>query len=81
MHWWDLNVNGKKFWKLTQDCFLTQHVHTPTRSGNIFDLVLSTEREGIVDEVKIDGCIANSNHNVITWRFHSGELAKRDKKN
>ena len=30
---------GYEFLSLVQDCFLVQHVHDPTRSNNVFDLV------------------------------------------
>ncbi len=34
---------GEKFWKVVDDCFLTQHVLWGTRDGNTLDLVLSSE--------------------------------------
>jgi len=45
---------AEPFLGLVQDCFLTQHVHVPTRIYNTLDLVLTLEC-GMVNEVKIIG--------------------------
>ena len=48
---WDLMQcisEGQKFFDLTLDCFLHQHVNEPTRGENILDLVLSS-CESMVD--------------------------------
>jgi len=42
LHWVDMDAlgkEGKEFVKLGNDCFLIQHVHSPTRGKNILVLV------------------------------------------
>ena len=36
--------DGKAFFMLVQDCFLTQHVSEPTRGNSILDLMLSNQK-------------------------------------
>lgn len=71
---------GEDFMDLVHDCFLHQHVMEPTRGDSILDLVLSSE-QGLVQEVKVDCPVANSDHNVITFViplqvYHKGTGSK-----
>ena len=61
------DVAGSKFLDLTRNCFLIQHVLKPTRYDNILDLVLSSE-EDMVEELFVLKHLANSDHNIITWK-------------
>ena len=45
-------AEGRRFMDLTQDLFLTQHVHNATRGENILDLVFFSE-PNIVDNIRI----------------------------
>ena len=64
----DSDSHGENFLNIVQDCFLIQHVLTPTRGNNILDLVLSTE-EGMVEDLNICGQLANSDHNMIMYKL------------
>jgi len=50
------------------NCFLDQHVQTPTRENNILDLVLTSEIE-IRDEINVAAPIDNCDHNVLIWKI------------
>ena len=68
---WDLRKSGnlgKEFLDLVDDCFLWQHVKVPTRGKNILDLVLSSE-ENMIEDLEVRGPVANSDHNLITFRL------------
>ena len=62
------NVRGTKFVKLIMDCFLEQHVHTPTRGNNILDLVLTNDLQPKGD-VFVMAPVDNSDHNVLVWEM------------
>jgi hypothetical protein len=62
---------ANKFMELIQDCFLHQHVFVPTRGGAILDLVLSTE-QNLVQELRVECPVANSDHNVIMFMVPAG---------
>ena len=59
---------GESFLNLVQDCFLFQHVLTPTRGNNILDLVLSSE-EGMVEDLQVCEHLANSDHNMTSFKL------------
>ena len=68
---WDClesDSEGESFLNLVQDCFLFQHVLTPTRGNNILDLVLSSE-EGMVEDLQVCEHLANSDHNMISFKL------------
>ena len=44
--------------------FLTQLVRELTRGSNILDL-LSVNREGLVGDVKVGGCLGQSDHEML----------------
>ena len=56
-------AEGARFLELTQDLFLTQHVHVETRGENILDLILSTE-PNMIDAVRVKDPF--SDHNIVT---------------
>ena len=58
-----------EFLDLINDCFLTQHVHLPTRGKNVLNLVLTSELT-MVEGLKINNPVANSAHNLLTWNFN-----------
>lgn len=71
--------DGNDFIEMINDCFLTQHVLEPTRGDSILDLVLSTE-SGLVEEIKIECPVSNSDHNVVTFRIAQGiDIKKKNK--
>jgi len=51
------------------DCYLDQHVHSPTRGNNILDLVLTSELEP-KGEVIVMAPVDNSDHNVLVWEMN-----------
>ena len=57
-----------QFLLLPQDCFLTQHVLEPTRGGNVFDLMLSSQNE-LVDNVKVHEHLGLSDHSQIPFNI------------
>jgi len=59
-------IAGTEFVKLVMDCFLEQHVHSPTRRNNILDLLLTNELEP-KDDVLVMAPVDNSDHNVFVW--------------
>jgi len=54
--------------KLVMDCFLEQHVHSPTGRNNISDLVFTNELEPKGD-VLVMAPVDNSDHNVLVWEM------------
>ena len=61
------DLSSQHFLKLVMNCFLDQHVHTPTRENNILDLVLTSELE-IRDEINVVAPI-DCDHNVLIWEI------------
>ena len=55
-----------QFYECVQDFFLYQHVHAPTRGGNILDLILSTE-QNMVENVEVVESLGSSDHNSIEF--------------
>ena len=64
------------FLLLTQDYILTQHVLEPTRSGNVLDLILSSQDE-LVDNVKVHEPLGSSDHNQIHFNIKTGNTYKK----
>ena len=62
----DSDLAGGSFFDLVQNCFLVQHVLTPTRGNNILYLVFSSE-DGMVTNICVQEHLANSDHNIITF--------------
>ena len=58
--------NGYNFLESVQDFFLYQHIHKPTRAGNILDLVLSTE-QNMIENITVNESFCTSDHNTIEF--------------
>ena len=56
----------EEFLDLVNDCYLAQHVNTPTRDSSVLDLVFSSEN-GMVENLHVKKHLGNSDHNIITW--------------
>jgi len=57
---------SRRFLECVEDDFLTQLVSEPTRGGASLDL-LFTNREGLVGNVVVGGCLGFSNHEMIEF--------------
>ena len=68
---WDklhADTRGEGFLQMTLDCFLQQHVQSPTRGNNILDLVLATEGTTIRNVVNC--CpLGSSDHNTVKFEL------------
>jgi len=65
-------VQSRKFLQSIDDNFLMQVVEEPTRKGALLDLVL-TNKEGLVEDVKVGGRLACSDHEMVEFRIlHAG---------
>jgi len=53
--------------KVIDDNFLMQVVEEPTRKGVLLDLVL-TNKEGLVEDVKVGGRLGCSDHEMVEFR-------------
>ncbi|KAJ7428451.1 hypothetical protein WISP_01229 [Willisornis vidua] len=67
---WELNTaekrQSRRFLKWIEDNFLLQLVNEPTRGGGLLDL-LFTNREGLVGDVVVRGCLGHSDHETIEF--------------
>ena len=61
-------VEYQQFMCLIQDNFLIQHVLEPTRGGRVLDLVLSSQKELVVN-VKIQEPLGSSDHNQLHFNI------------
>ena len=59
------SVEGVKFRDCVEDNFFTQYVNSPTRDGNILDLVLCNEPD-MIGNLEVIDRLANSDHNMIS---------------
>ena len=59
---------GKEFLDLVNDCYLIQHLNTPTRDSSVLDLVFSSE-DGMVENLHVKEHLGKSDHNKITWNI------------
>ena len=72
------NEKGRSFYEATSEKFMEQYVTEPTHtSGNILDLVLC-DKEEVVSEVKTDGRIGGSDHDLIMFKIR--EAAGNEKR-
>ena len=63
------NEKGRGFYEAINEQFMEQYVMEPTHtSGNVLDLVLC-DKEEVVSEVKTDGRIGGSDHDLITFKM------------
>ena len=71
-------MRTNNFFFLIQDSFRTQHVLEPTRGENVLDIVLSSQNE-LVDNVKIQEPLGNSEHNQIHFDINTKSESKNKK--
>jgi len=76
--WEDRTAMHLHSWKFVQsidDNFLMKVVEEPTRRGTLLDLVL-TNKEGLVEDVKVGGRLSCSDHEIVNFRIlHGGSRA------
>jgi len=65
------HTQSRRFMQSTDDNFLTQVVEKPVRRGVLPDLVL-TNRDGLVEDVKVGVSIACSDHKMVEFRIRYG---------
>jgi len=64
-------TQSRSFLQSIDDNFLMQVVKEPTRKGALLDLVL-TNKEGLVEDVKVGGRLGCSDHEIVEFRILSG---------
>ena len=69
----------QQFLFLIEESFLTQHMLEPTRGENVFDIVLSSQKE-LVDNVKIHEPFCNSDHSQIHFDINVKSESKNKKR-
>jgi len=62
------HTQSKRFLHSINDNFLMQVVEEPTRKGALLDLVL-TNKEGLVEDVKVGGRLGCSDHEMVEFRI------------
>jgi len=62
---------SRRFLQSINDNFLMQVVEEPTKKGTLLDLVL-TNKEGLVEDVKVGGRLGCSNHEMAEFRILRG---------
>ncbi|GAB0206587.1 hypothetical protein GRJ2_003124300 [Grus japonensis] len=65
------HAQSRRFLQSIDDNFLTQVVEEPTRRGVLLDLVL-TNKEGLVEDVKVGGSLECSDHEMVELRILHG---------
>ena len=68
------SVNGKDFLECLDDSYLEQFVDFPTRGKNTLDLILA--QEGFVTEVRSEGKLGDSDHDMILFNVNTGVILK-----
>ena len=73
--WWKAcsasHPQSKRFLRCIDDNFLMQMVDEPTRRGALLDLTL-TDKEGLVEAVKVEGSLGYSHHEGVEIRISCG---------
>ena len=64
-------TQSRRFLQSIDDNFLTQVVEEPTRRGVLLDLVL-TDRDALVEDVKVGGSLGCSDHEMVEFRILRG---------
>jgi len=68
-------AQSRRFLQSINDNFLMQVVEEPTRKGALLDLVL-TNKEGLVEDVKVGGTLSSIDHEMVEFRIlHGGSRA------
>ncbi|PKU46943.1 glycerol kinase [Limosa lapponica baueri] len=62
------NIQSKRFLHCIDDNFLMQLVEEPTRREALLDLLL-TDKEGLVEDIKVEGNLGCSDHGKIEFRI------------
>lgn len=62
---------SRRFLQYLDDNFLMQRVEEPTRRGALLDLML-TNKEGLVEGAKGEGCLGFSDHEMVEFRISCG---------
>jgi len=65
------HMQSRRFLQSINDNFLMQLVEEPTRRGVLLDLVL-TNKEGLVEDVKVGGSLSCSDHEMVQFRIMRG---------
>ena len=69
---WDYHTadmsRSRRFLKHLDDNFLVQVLREPTRKGALLDLLLEN-REGLVEDVAIGGCLGHSDHGAVEFKI------------
>ena len=72
---WEYNLAQKKqsrrFLECMEDNFLMQMIREPTRGAAPLDL-LFTNREGLVGDVEVGGCLGQSDHDMVEFSILGG---------
>jgi len=64
-------MQSRRFLQSIEDNFLIQVVEEPTRKGALLDLVL-TNKEGLVEDVRVGGRLGCSDHEMVEFRILRG---------
>ncbi|GAB0176455.1 mitochondrial enolase superfamily member 1 [Grus japonensis] len=75
-HHTDDTSRSRSFLKHLDDNFLVRLLKEPTRKGALLDLLLMN-REGLMGEVAIGGCLGHSDHEVVEFKIF-GDSRKTD---
>ena len=59
----------REFFRVVEDCFYTQHVLSPTRSGATLDLFFTNEPDLVIDVTAIQN-LGSSDHNMVAFTAH-----------
>jgi len=65
------HMQSRRFLQSIHDNFLIPVVEEPTRKGALLDLVL-TNKEGLVEDVKVGGRLGCSDHEMVEFRILRG---------
>ena len=63
------SIECKEFFQCIEDCFLTQHVVTPTRGESLLDLVFTCEPD-IISHSEVIENLGTTDHNMVTFQLH-----------
>ena len=65
------HAQSRRFLQSIEDNFLTQVVEEPTRQDVLLDLIL-TNKEGLVEDVRVGGSLGCSDHEMVEFRLLRG---------
>ena len=71
---------GRPFFEAVADRFMEQHIEEGTHiGGNILDLIL-TDTEGLVENVKNEGRIGRSDHEIVTFTLNANHEQTKEQR-